>query len=142
LKGFIDTLDYRFDIIGLSETWQPLNERSQSDSLQGYHDFIVKSESTQNSRCGFYIKDTLSFKVREDLSFSFFSTEEEFQMLPSENIIACVIYRHPKGRSFNEFTKHLENSFKLIEKENKKNVIMGDFNMYVCMYVCIFIIYS
>jgi len=40
------------------------------DRLYGYHEFISKEGNTRNSGCGLFIKDNLTYKVRNDLSLS------------------------------------------------------------------------
>ena len=47
----------------------------------------------------------------------------------SGNYIVGVIYRHPRGTEMVEFISHMSSLMKCIEKENKKVVIMGDFNV-------------
>ena len=124
-----------FDIIGLSELWEPeTNKHERIFSLPGYHDLEHLQGRTQNSGCGIFIKDSIRYKVRDDLNCSFYSDKEEFQLffvelfLDSENLVICTLYRHPKG-DFSEFQKELIKSIKRVSKQNKKIAVMGDFNI-------------
>ena len=137
LSALLSNLDHGFDVVGLSELWQPEDptKLEKTFSLQGYHDFQMQKGSSQNSGCGIFIKKHLKYKVRNELNFSFSSDTEEFQIFFTEilfnvdNIIVGTIYRHPKGNSLTEFQKTLKNILKIVQKENKKIVIMGDFNI-------------
>ena len=125
-----------FDVIGLSELWEPENKKNNEKvySLPGYHDLQLLKGRTQNSGCGIFVKDDIRYKVREDLNCSYYSEKEEFQIfftelfLESENLIVCTAYRHPKG-DFLEFQKELSKSIKRLSKQNKKIALMGDFNI-------------
>ena len=124
-----------FDIIGLSELWEPENSKyERTYTLPGYHTLQHLRGKTQNSGCGIFVKDNIRYKVRDDLNCSFFSDKEEFQIfflelfLESENLVVCTLYRHPRG-DFTEFQNHLIKAIKKISKQNKKLAVMGDFNI-------------
>ena len=127
----------KFDIIGLSELWEPEDKvlLKKNYSIPDYHDFKFVSGKTKNSGCGLFIKDNLKYKVRDELNCTFYSNMEEFQimfveiLLKSRNVLVCSLYRHPKGNSFLQFQNRLENILKQIKKENKKIIIIGDFNI-------------
>ena len=137
LACLLSNLDHGFDIIGLSELWEPENAKKleKTYTLQGYHDFQLQRGTSQNSGCGIFVKEHLKHKVRDELNYSFFSETEEFQIFfieiitNSGNILVCTVYRHPKGNSIAEFLKTIENVLKTVQKENKKLIFMGDFNI-------------
>ena len=77
--------------------------------------------------CGVYIKDTMPFIKRPDLSINFKNTQSEFEVLWLEiisplkdGILIGVIYRHPKQKG-KEFLQYLSNTLKKIKKEKKKD---------------------
>ncbi|XP_057299070.1 uncharacterized protein LOC130629748 [Hydractinia symbiolongicarpus] len=136
LCNLVDLLDHKFDIIGLSEIWQQNGSTIQPESLPGYHVYEHCCGTTRNSGCGLYIKENLNYKVRQDLSTSFCTENEEFQILfieilnvHNENILVGITYRHPTGKFIDKFKNNLEEIFEKTKKENKKQIIMGDFNI-------------
>ena len=53
---------YDFDVIALSETWNPANANNLflPKHIEGYHDYVGTTGSSLKGGCGFYIKDNLS----------------------------------------------------------------------------------
>ena len=131
----LSLLKFKFDIIGLSETWNTNLNNLCDYSINGYHPFESLHGSSQNSGVGLFIKDTLDFSRRKDLSISISGKNCEFECLfldvnlGSEHILVGVVYRHPSGcvKEFNQIfdTKIL----KKLRNERKKTIIMGDFNI-------------
>ncbi|XP_057290861.1 uncharacterized protein LOC130613549 [Hydractinia symbiolongicarpus] len=135
LCDLVHTLEYKFDIIGLSEAWHSSGKEINSITLSGYHPYEFISGNSQNAGCGFYINSELKYIVRDDLSGVVNESNEEFEILfieifndHSKNILVGVIYRHPKCNT-TEFLAHMQKLLFSINKENKKIVIMGDFNI-------------
>ena len=73
LSALISDLDFKFDFIGLSETWQnsTLSKYNVPESLAGYHSFEYTPGQSQNSGCGLYIKNSINYSKRDDLSSSY-----------------------------------------------------------------------
>ena len=88
--------------------------------------FSILEAKTKNSGCGFFIKDDITVKVRNDLSIVYKSNEEEFEILSTElttttgNIIASIVYRHPIGNKFQHFYSQLEWILKKTHNEKQK----------------------
>lgn len=128
-------MDFKFGIIGLSETWQSNKTSIVTHELPGYYLFEFICGKTQNSGCGFYIKNNLKYQICEDLSSVNHRNNEEFEVLfieifyDTEKILVGVTYRHPIGRESVVFTSHVDNLLQSVQKENKKIIIMGDFNI-------------
>ena len=131
-RTFLDTLNYKFDIIALSET-KLQSEPSVNISLAGYREPIhTFTEATKGGVC-LYISVDLDFKPRKDLKIY------ESKMIESlfievinkneANAIVGVIYRHPSMDmdDFNEDKLELLLS-KLYREKNKKMYLAGDFN--------------
>ena len=127
-----------FDILGITET----RIRKQSFpinniDLEGYNYEQTKTES----KCGgtlLYIKKGIDYKLRTDLEI-YKSKELESIFIEilnknSKNTIIGCIYKHPNMETseFNEL--FLEKTLNKITKENKKVVLMGDFNINILKY--------
>ena len=82
-ETLLNQLGHSFDIIGLTELW---NNSKNNDSfltvkLNGYHSFEHLPGTSQNSGCGLYIKNNITYHCREDLSKSFSITGCKFEAL-------------------------------------------------------------
>ena len=121
-------LDFPFDIIALSETWNPkYKDNFTPGRLPGYKKFNGIQGTTLKSGCGFYIRDTLKTIDRPDLDESHYDDNNEFQGKWSEivntkgvNILMAVFYRHPKKCSNEVFNQHLTEKLNKIKLENKQ----------------------
>ena len=93
------------------------------------------------SKCGgtlLYIKKGINYKLRTDLKI-YKSKELESIFIEilnknSKNTIIGCIYKHPnmEASEFNEY--FLEKTLQKITKENKKVILMGDFNINILKY--------
>ena len=99
-------------------------------NILGYQ-FISQPSHSMAGGVGFYIKNSLSYKLRTDLT----TTKDEFEALWIElqnkgktNVICGVIYRHPSG-NLDTFLGYLNSGIEKISQENKICVLMGDFNV-------------
>ena len=81
LHDHLIRLQHKFDIVGLSETWNSSSNRGnfKPGTLAGCHTYLGTTRSSLKSGCGLYINNNLKFKERNDLKFSFFDDENEFQ---------------------------------------------------------------
>ena len=135
LKLILSLLNYKFDIIGISEH-KILKEKSPSNdiSIPGY-EFIFEPTETSFGGTGFYLKDNLDYILRKDLQFNspgnFESMFIEIQFPQKKNLIVGCIYRHPSSSiSISNFSNiYLEPILQKISSENKQCVLMGDFNV-------------
>ena len=137
LQHLINHLDYRFGVIALSETWNPLSKCHvfNAGNLDGYQKFTGTSGITIKSGCGFYIKNDIKFIPRKDLDLQVYDDKNEYQskwieIIDSKkvNTLVGVYYRHPKKTSDDTFNNDLKKTLKKISKENKNKIICGDFN--------------
>ena len=123
-----------FQIIGITEhkikEWTPIS----NIKVAGYHDFIYTSTQTSHGGSGFYIRDTLAFKRRNDLLLNppdtgdFESTFLEIVLPNKKNLI---VYRHPSSKiTLEDFSKnYLDPILNIISAENKTCALVGDFNI-------------
>ena len=136
LEDLLFDLDFSFDVIALSETWH--SDKTQNFSpkrLEGYLEYNGAKGSSLKGGCGFYIKDTFTPIPRNDLDFKIPDQGCETECCwielvnnPGPNILVGVFYRHP-SRNNNLFVEKLKVTLKKINREKKKTIICGDFNL-------------
>ena len=104
----------------------------QSDMFQKYEGI---SGTTKNVGCGFYLKETIPYFLCDDLSKKHKSQESKFGTFwleivgsANKNIVAGVTYRHT-SRKQTQFPKYFKNTLNKIEKENKKTILISEFNI-------------
>ena len=143
LNILIKNLDNKFDVIALTETWNPEinNHKFCPPILEGYHSYEGITGSTMKGGCGFYIKNSVNYINRDDLDFKSNNKQHDFEckwieMIGKkelENLIIGVHYRHPLKKD-EEYIKYLNKILKIIKKENKNVIITGDFNYNLLSY--------
>ena len=135
LHTHLANLNYPFDVIALTETWNPKHKKDEFSpgKLEGYRKYNGIEGNSLKSGCG--LRDSLKTIDRYDLNISYFDDQNEFQckwieiVIPkASNILVGVYYRHPKKESNDVFNKHLADTLKKIKPENKEVFIAGDFN--------------
>ena len=132
LRNYLSNLAYEFSVIALSESWikEHSVERYEIEGYRSVHNF-------RNRRGGggvaLYVKDTLEFRLRNDLSIQNSYIESLFIEIDnnieskSKKTICGVIYR-PPDTDLKVFNEHLSNILACIKSENKMAYISGDFN--------------
>ena len=134
LLEYLENLNHRFSVIGLSETW--LTE-SNHELFDIPHYNQVKAFRTNRGGGGvsLFIDDAITFKERHDINIandlmeSVFIEIDKDQVSSNKNMIIGLIYKPPNTNmsDFNElFGDLLMNK---IKSENKDLYIMGDFNI-------------
>ena len=130
---------FQFDIIGLSEIFQI----HTNINLPGYHNFIFKSrpdDTDTRGGIGFFIKQSYTFKIRNDLSIFIPNVIEtlfiEITNIHKKACIFGIIYRpnSPPKASIDTFT---DNLFDIIDQVNitkQQLTLMGDFNIDLLQY--------
>ena len=132
LKTLLDVLDHPFDIIGISETKIRENiEPITNLSLNGYN-FEFSPTLSHFGGVGLYIKQGINYTKRVDLSKSIHNISEsifvELASKTGKKILVGCIYRHHSP--IVEFVdKFLAETLKTIDKERKKCILLGDFNI-------------
>ena len=139
LEILISSLEHKFDIIALSETWITNNNESSTANLalEGYQKYIGTSGNSMKGGCGFFISEELSFNSRDDLNISHSDNNSEFEAnwveIKSQNnktFLIAVVYRHPRNRNDMEFLEYLRITItNKLRKEKKTVFITGDFNI-------------
>lgn len=118
------------EIIFLTET--RLNSKSNLGFVQlDKYSFVKKNSFSSAGGVGMYVKNSLDFNLREDISLHSVAVESvwgEVNLTNSNGIIVGVVYKHP-NTSIPEFSDLLKEILIKINNENKKCYIMGDFNI-------------
>ena len=135
LENVLARLNFKFDIIGISETKIKKNHAPIFDiSLTGYIHYLTPTEL----ECGgtmIYVSDNLTSKPRKDLDSLFYKSKElessfiEIVCPNKKNIIIGCIYKHPHMDTGDFNTNFLQPLLEKISAENKINFILGDFNI-------------
>ena len=115
LEYLLYSLDFVFDIVCLSETWNPKTKQNFSPGvLLGYQPYHGNSGTTIKSGCCIYVSSKLKFIPRTDLDISFRDEFEEFQTTWIEvinktkpNALIGVFYRHPHKQKHSNFDLYL-----------------------------------
>ena len=128
---------FSFDVIALSEIFT-LKIKHKNYKLAGYHDIKYKTRAADDDGHGgvaLYLKDTLSFKDRDDISVFIPHIIEtlfiEIISNHSKPIVIGSIYRpntYPKD-DINIFIKTLLDIVNILNDEKKTFILLGDFNI-------------
>ena len=141
LEILLESMPLKFDIISLTETWNPKSKSHmfEAGTLPGYQKFIGQTGTSLKSGCGLYISSHLNFIPRKDLD-KHIHDENEFEAKWIEiinknqpNTLVGTIYRHPSKTDIN-FINYLTTSLQKINKEQKLVMITGDFNINLVNY--------
>ena len=135
LEDLLHGMDYTFDIIALTETWNPAKSKKSFTlkRIEGYLDYLGVEGSSLKGGCGFYVKDTYTPIPRKDLEFKVSEQGCEVENCWIElvneagpNVLVGVFYRHPSKK--NEiFLEKLKPILKKVNKEKKKKHYMWRF---------------
>jgi len=137
LINLLAGLEFKFDIIALTETWNPdyKNHAFMPPIINGYSKYMGTTGSSLKGGCGMYINSDLKPLPRNDLNIKIKDDDCEIETYWSEiildkqpNRLICVVYRHPIKNKDTKTVELLNSTFAKIRKENKKVTITGDFN--------------
>ena len=137
LELVLSLIKTKFQVIGITEHKITDTNSTANINLEGYHDFIYTPTQTSHGGTGFYIKDSLAFKMRNDLLLNppnpgdFESTFIEIIIPEKKNLILGCIYRHPSSTiRIKEFSEiYIDPLLNTISGENKICALLGDFNI-------------
>ena len=138
LKTLLSFLDHPFDVIGISETKiSEHREITTNISIDGYV-FEHTPTETHFGGVGLFIKNSVNFNKRLDLSKSLHGISESiFAELSGPNgkqiLVGCV-YRHPSPPISDFFELFLNDILAKIGNERKKALLLGDFNVDLLKY--------
>ena len=137
LEIVLSTLKFDFHITRITEHKIRDTVPVVNIDIPDCHKFAYNTSLTIHGLTGFYIKDSLQYKVRRDLKLiapspgEFESTFIEIIVPGKKNLIVGCIYRHPSSTiSIEEFSKeYLDPTLEKISVNNKICSTVGDFNI-------------
>ena len=130
--------DYKFDIIALTETWLQDNNQHQQNYVQiaGYNPPVFKNRSgKKGGGVGFYVKESITFKERKDLTKHHESLEVLFIEIQGRNknnpSLICVAYQPSSNETDKlEWLEQFERLLGEVYTKWQGNLIItGDFNI-------------
>ena len=130
LHTLLSNCDLKFDFIGISETG--FKNYPTIFDLEGYNNTDCPTESSKGG-VRLYISKKFNYKSRNDLQiYKSEKLESTFAEIITDkgkkNLIVGCIYKHP-DMPVDEFNVHLSKTFEKLINENKKVIILGDFNI-------------
>ena len=136
LHNLLANLEFKFDIVAVSETWNPASKVTfQAPILPGYNKYEGTPGSSLKGGCGVYVSSDLKPLARPDLNIQIKNDEIEMETYWTEilidkqpNKLIGVVYRHPSRRNDEKCTELLNETLMKIHRENKKVLLAGDFN--------------
>ena len=135
LQTVLQMLDFKFDIIGISESKIKKDIKPKSSiSLPGYKIYQIGTEADKGGSL-IYVSNHLNTKPRKDLEKILYKSEllesSFFEIIipNKKNIIVGNIYRHPSMNLDEYLEDYLTPFLNKLSKENKRKFIMGDFNV-------------
>ena len=138
LNTLLSEINLKFDIIGITETRLKKNSiRNINIDLKGY---TIEHTPTE-ANCGgalLYINNTFNYTVRNDLrNYQKKEIESIFTEIinpKGKNVIVGCIYRHPSLNPTEFVDIHNQELLQKMSKEDKTNVLLGDFNIDLLKY--------
>ena len=136
LISLLTNLKVNFDVIGLSELWNSVDNPLKANvDIPNYSFFSAKS-SSQNGGVCLYVKTSLAPIHRSDLD----SDSDDFETLwvevdnkSGKNFLFCCAYRHPSS-DIDKFTDHIQEVLSNPSISNKNIFLLGDFNINLLNY--------
>ena len=132
-QDFYKSLNTKFSIICLTETWTNDSDTNQNSlfQLEGYIPVHQIRKTRQGGGIVIFIRGSLLYKLRNDLSITWEDIESlSVEILNSQtrNIIFNVIYRSPNG-DLNVFETFFKKILSDSTTVNKTFFLAGDFNI-------------
>ena len=126
--GYLDSLDHKFSVIGLTETW--LNSNNVNDFPLNQYSFVGRVRNHKiGGGVGLYVNQSYQYRERHDLSINVDDViESQFiELTTPDNIIVGVIYRPPND-NLELFKESLLQFLQKLDSQKKKCFLMGDIN--------------
>ena len=130
INSYIESLDRKFDIIALTETWLNKEDDINEFTIEGYDIAFTNRSLRRGGGVMLYVAKHFDFNLVESMSVCIDDLVEtvtvELSVKKDKNILISCIYRSPGGNlmNFNTFISDF------IGKIGYKNFIMcGDFNI-------------
>ena len=134
LHSTLDTLNFKPDIIGLSETRITSTVNTYYHPHLENYEFYQSQSNTWAGSVGVFIKKSLDVDIRYDLDISIPGIFETFWFdvkheSRGKRSTIGVIYRHPGVTDIPFFERRLESSLAKLNIKNSNVYLFGDFNV-------------
>lgn len=130
LKSYLNSLEYEFSVIGISETW--LNHNNRNDfQLPCYQNIGKIRANKHGGGVGLYVNCSYEFRERADLAVNLDDViETQFIELTTKpkNTLVGIIYRPPNSK-LEQFKECIAEILQKVDRQNKKCYLIGDFNL-------------
>ena len=128
IEEFLNDMTRFPDAIAISET--KLNSNSSSNNSIPHYNFLHNDSPTNTGGIGFYIKDALQFRLRDDLLLNLPNCEDLWMQIKCKmsNIILAVIYRHP-NKEISSFQNKICDRISSLKSNKSNYIICGDINI-------------
>ena len=132
LASYLSGLSVLPDIIAITETKLTNGIINSNIHLTGYA-FLHCDSSTKAGGVGLYIKETLIFKQKLDISIALPSVEDMWIEVQTEKgpAVVGVVYRHPTNvtSDYEEFSARLYDIFSRLNSKHCPFYAVGDYNI-------------
>ena len=132
-ENYLNSLEFSFPIIALSETF--LKEHNATlHGMAGYRSEHNYRTDRAGGGVSLYIKDSVEYIVREELTYRIANIETlfieipKYQMNNKQAVIIGVLYR-PPDTNISVFNDYLTEILSKIKTENKSLYLLGDYNI-------------
>ena len=136
MNYFLESLDVKFDIIAVSETWLRDSDNISDYSIENYEIVNINRNLKRGGGVMLYISKHFEYEKVDDFSFVIDELFEvitvEIKIKNAKNIIVSCLYRTPGGclDELNNKLSELVNSI----KGTKSYLLCGDFNINMINY--------
>lgn len=133
-KTMLHKLNHEFKVLAITESWLKDSDFCTSSEFDTpNYSKISLERATGKSGGGIcaYVHDTVTYKCRNDISKSTAFMEALFLECVNtraKNTIIGICYRPPDGDQ-KKFSEEMSQIYTKLSKENKKILLVGDFNM-------------
>ena len=126
--AYLNTPKFKFDIIGLTETWLH-KDNSDLYNAPGYSHISLPREYSKGSGVSILLHSRLSYKRKDDLCMSNNTIECLFvEAFIVKKVLIGIIYRRP-DTPISMLNEHLKNVIDSIKCSNIPCYLFGDFNI-------------
>ena len=133
MLAYIDSLDNKFDVLCLSETWLKENETDMY-SISGYNHIAFPKLHAERGGVSLYIDHKYDLDIRHDLSFRDEYCECLFVELTNvKPVLIGIVYRSPGG-DIEPFTESINRTLEKIATDKIACYFMGDVNIDLMRY--------
>ena len=129
LINYLSSINNKFSIIGISETWLQSNDSINLESYNFVHNY---RRDRLGGGVGLYVDNSLNYRPHSDLSCDDSECVEslfvKICITKKKGIIVGIVYR-PPNQNANDFVQYINLIMTRISKENKYIYLMGNFNL-------------